>query len=306
MNVRRGRRRLAFATAQKYSNLSDDDRVAVGELEARGFRVDAAVWDDPAVDWPSYDAVVVRSCWDYHLAPARFLSWVDGLDHAGVTVWNPPALLRWNADKHYLIDLERAGLPVVPTAWLHRADAGRLPQFLEGLGWPEVVMKPAVSASAFRTVRVRRDRRPEALAAARHILAHGDLLVQPFLDAVVSTGEWALMFFDGVFSHAVVKRPADGDFRVQQEWGGRETAATPASATLEVAQRAVAHAGPSLYARVDGVAHEGRFLVMELELIEPFLFFLYDVAAAPRFADVIERRLGGSESPARHQRSARS
>lgn len=253
--------------------------------------MDAVVWDDEAVDWRAYDAVVVRSCWDYHLAPARFRAWVDLLDEAGVTLWNPPALLRWNADKHYLLDLERAGIPVVPTAWLRRADAEQLPEFLGGLAWPEVVMKPAVSASAFRTVRVRCDRRDRALAAARHILEHGDLLVQPFLETVVSEGEWALMFFDGVYSHAVLKQPAEGDFRVQQEWGGRDAPATPAAVMLDAAQRAVGLAGASLYARVDGVAHQGAFLVMELELIEPFLFFSSAAAATRRFADAIERGL---------------
>ena len=300
--------RLAFATSEGYRALTADDRLAVVELERRGWLAEAAVWTDPHVAWKRYDGLVVRSCWDYHLAPDRFLSWLGAVEAGGTAVWNPPDLIRWNTDKRYLDDLARAGIGVVPTHRLSRTDAGRLDAFLDGIEWPEVVMKPAVSASAFRTRRVSlgrdglarerggrespaRDRGngDGAREAAAHILDHGDLLVQPFLPVVEREGEWSLVFFDGCYSHAVLKRPASGDFRVQGEWGGREQTAGPPVHVLEAAARAATTRGRALYARVDGVVHEGVFLVMELELIEPVLFFANEPAAPARFADAIEK-----------------
>jgi glutathione synthase/RimK-type ligase-like ATP-grasp enzyme len=251
------------------------------------------VWDAPGVAWDAYAAVVVRSCWDYHRRLAEFLAWAEALMREGVPLWNDAATLRWNADKSYLRELALRGVAVVPTLWLEPAEQPDLAALLEREGWPEAVVKPAVSASAegaWLTTPSRARHEGPALSA---LLRRGHVLVQPRLPEVMAEGEWSLVFFEGAFSHAVRKRPQPGEFRVQEEFGGSVESATPPAALLDDAAQALRAAGRSaLYARVDGVLRAGRLMLMELELIEPHLFLLDAEGAADRFANAIAARLG--------------
>lgn len=279
---------IAFATYDQTPSLTDDDRPAADALAARGADVRAAVWDDPAVDWRDFDAVVVRSCWDYHLRPREFLAWVAGVEAAGVPLWNPPDVVRWNFEKTYLRDLERRGVPVVPTAWVERGANLDLRAILEREGWARAVVKPTVSLSAHETWVTSVERAREDEPAARRTLARGGVMVQPFVEEVVSGGEWSLVFFAGEYSHAVLKRPANGDFRTQSDFGGSKTVAEPPAHVLGAARRAVAAVdAPLLYARVDGVEVGGQLLLMELELIDPELYFSKVPEAAARFAGAL-------------------
>jgi glutathione synthase/RimK-type ligase-like ATP-grasp enzyme len=279
---------IAFATYDESPSLTDDDRAAAAALEARGARVRAAVWDDPKVAWREFDAVVVRSCWDYHLRPREFLAWVDALEAAGVALWNPPAVVRWNVEKTYLRDLARRGVPVVPTVWLGPGEEPGLAAVLEREGWARAVVKPTVSLSAYETWVTSAERASGDEPAARRMLARGGVMVQPFLEEVVAGGEWSVVFFGGAYSHAVLKRPAAGDFRTQSDFGGSKTVADPPARVLDAARRALdAVDGPLLYARVDGVEVGGRLLLMELELVDPELFFSKVPEAGARFADAL-------------------
>ncbi|HSF41657.1 MAG TPA: hypothetical protein VLT87_17795 [Thermoanaerobaculia bacterium] len=280
--------RIAFVTHAGRPDLADDDRLAAAEISRRGARVEAAVWDDPHVDWSGFDRVVLRSCWDYHLRLPEFLGWLGGLERAGAPVWNPPAVVRGNADKGYLADLAAGGVPVVATMRVERGAAADLASILDERGWTDAVVKPAVSASAFLTRRVRREEAVEAQADFEHLLALSAALVQPFLPEVQSGGEWSLLFFAGEYSHAVLKRPRAGDFRVQTEHGGSTLAQRPSPALVAQARQVLEHIpGPWLYARVDGVEVDGTFLLMELELIEPSLFLACDREAPARFATAV-------------------
>lgn len=278
--------RLAFATWRGLPELNADDRRAAEALRGRGARVDPVVWDAPGVDWTAFDAVVVRSVWDYHLRPREFLRWVDRVEEAGIRLLNPPAVLRWNHHKSYLRDLDARGVATVPTAWLDHGSRPHLGAMLAERGWAEAVVKPAVSASAHETWRTS----PTAAAADQDrflaLLLAGDVLVQPLVPEVQSPGEWSLVFFGGLFSHAMLKRPREGDFRVQEELGGRAEWTVPAPALVEQAAQALAAAPAAcLYARVDGVERGGRLILMEMELIEPVLYFEADPGAAGRFAE---------------------
>src|SRR5690606_23087593 len=238
-----------------------------------------------------------------------FLDWAEGIERAGANLWNPAAVVRWNADKRYLGELARAGVPVVPTAWLLRGEEADLAAVLEARGWDRVVVKPSVSATAYRTwvtdpARVRSD--PSHVDRLREILRDTDAMVQPYVPEVVSEGEWSFIFLaDGAggpaLSHAVPKRPAAGDFRVQDEHGGSASLAIP---PVRLKERVTGIASSlwcllpaqPLYARVDGVAvrpetHPGGFLLMELELIEPMLFLGAEPAAGARLADAVAGRL---------------
>ena len=283
--------RVALATSRDVPDLTADDRRLAAALRRRGARAEAAVWDDAAVDWPRFDRVVIRSCWDYHLAPERFLAWVAAREADGTSLWNPPALLRGNVHKSYLERLAADGAAVVPTRWLRRGAAAALADVLAAEGWSEAVVKPAVSASAFRTFVVGRGAARQRQRDLDALLAERDVLVQPLVAEVVSGGEWSLVFLPDGFSHAVLKRPRAGDFRVQSEFGASTAAAPPPPALLRDAEAIVARLpAPWLYARVDGVESGGGLLLMELELIEPALFFGECPAAAERMARAILTR----------------
>jgi hypothetical protein len=273
-------------------DLAPDDRLLLPALAAVGIEGAAAVWDDPAVDWGRFAAVVVRSCWDYHHKLEGFEAWTRRLESAGIPLWNPAPLLRWNARKTYLLDLAARGVPIVPTRFLHPAEVPSLDAVLEDAGWPEAVVKPVVSASAHETWRAARGRAPDAARFAR-LAARMPVMVQPFLREVEREGEWSLCFFDGGYSHAVLKRPRPGDFRVQTDHGGVAGRAEASEALVASGAAALAAAeAETVYARVDGCVLDGVFHLMELELLEPGLFLALEPGAPDRFAAAVRRRLG--------------
>jgi glutathione synthase/RimK-type ligase-like ATP-grasp enzyme len=283
--------RIALATQASLPHLNADDRRLVPAFAARGVHATAVVWDDPAIDWSTFDAVVIRSCWDYHLRHDTFLDWVARLERAGVPVFNPPAVIRWNSEKGYLRELAERGVGVVPTRWIDTGSATTLHDVLHDAGWDDAVVKPSISASAHETWRTSRSAALRDEPRFRSLLARGRVLVQPFMREVVDAGEWSLMFLGGQFSHAMLKRARSGDFRVQSEHGGSATLEAPGAHVIEQARRAL-HAAPGgedtiLYARVDGCIVNGEFVLMELELIEPLLYLAEHPDAPARFADAL-------------------
>lgn len=279
---------IALVTYDKLPDLSPDDQLFRAALERCGVDARATVWDDPAVDWAAFDAIIVRSCWDYYLRYEPFMRWIDQRAREDVVLWNPPALLKWNADKQYLRELEERGIPVVPTRWVERGAATSLADIAASTGWREAVVKPAISASAHSTWRVSLPPSEEDSLRFDREVALRTVLVQPLLEEVARDGELSLVFLGETFSHAVIKRPKPGDFRVQHEHGG---SAELVSASDEViAQAAAALAGapaPTLYARVDGCIVNDAFVLMELELLEPSLFFSLEPDAANRMASLV-------------------
>ncbi|HKR77010.1 MAG TPA: hypothetical protein VJR95_10105 [Rhodanobacter sp.] len=282
---------LAIATSAAYPTIQPDDAHLAASLAALGIEPQVCVWNDPGVDWARHDAVLVRTIWDYFEHYDAFLAWLDRLEHAGVPVINPVALMRWNSDKRYLLQLESLGVPTIPTRLAPREG---LHETLATFRGREVVVKPVVSGGAWRTVRGTVGDAAFDLSVSE--LPPGDYLLQPFVQAIVDDGEWSLLFFDGEFSHAVIKRPATGDYRVQSQYGGRTDAIEPDATTLAAARHVLATCaalghGDAGYARVDGVVEDGQFLLMEVELIEPFLFLAGRPDAAERCARSIAARL---------------
>jgi len=280
---------LFCATSESIPSLTEDDQGLIAPLAKRDIEARAAVWSDRNIPWSNADAVLIRSCWDYHLRLEEFLGWIAGLEEAGVQVWNPPAMVRWNADKIYLRELERRGVPIVPTLWPE--EGFRLQQELRERAWKKAVVKPRVSATAYRTVLTTADE-ANAQALVDDLLRGPGAMVQKFIEEISSRGEWSLIFFSGDFSHAVIKTPQAGDFRVQHDFGGSEQIAEAPDSVIQAARRAVATVESiPLYARVDGVESGGQFLLMELELIEPALFLKLSEGGAERFAEAIRARV---------------
>jgi len=281
---------IGLVTYEKYPSLTDDDRPLIDELHALGVAAQPVLWDAED-DWTQYDALVLRSCWDYHLRPHDFTQWLDRVEHDGVALWNPGAVVRWNLHKRYLRDLERAGVRIPETVWLDHGDRRTLADVMGQQGWSECVVKPAVSASATHTWRVRKD--DVASVPFERLLAGSDVLVQELIPEVAVAGEWSVMMIDGEVSHAAIKRPKAGDFRVQWEHGGTADPA-PVSDALRRSATDVVRLIPGawLYARVDGVVTSRGFVLMELECIEPHLFFEFHPDSRRRFAQALARRSG--------------
>lgn len=279
---------MAFATYQRLPHLIDDDRRVVAQLAHHRIAADAAVWDDATVDWAGYDAVVIRSCWDYHLRHAEFAAWLNRLAALTVPVWNPVSLVRWNMDKHYLLELQSRGVNVVPTMALQQGALIDLSALLESQSWDQAVVKPTVSATAYGTWRTSAATARQDQARFAELLGRSGILVQPFAEEVSAQGEWSLIFFHTGYSHAVLKRPQAGDFRVQEEWGGATRATTPPPTLIQQAEAILATIPePWLFARVDGVDRAGTLMLMELELIEPSLYMEEAEDAPARFAEAI-------------------
>jgi glutathione synthase/RimK-type ligase-like ATP-grasp enzyme len=286
---------VALVTYAALPELTVDDRWLVDALASRGIRAVPVIWDDPSVDWTAFTAVVIRSCWDYYHRHADFLAWVAQLEAAGIPLWNPPPVLRWNAEKTYLCELARRGVSVIPTRLVEHGENVSLASVLEGEAWERAVVKPAISAAAHDTWCTSRASAVADEPRFERMVAAGRVLVQPFVDAVRDDGELSMLFFGGEYSHAVRKLPRTGDFRVQAEHGGTAVACEP-SADIIAQAEAVLDAGlpgmgECLYARVDGCVVDGRFTLMELELLEPALFLGTHPAAPDRLASALLRRM---------------
>ncbi len=270
----------------------DGDHLVRLGLEARGLTVAARRWDDRGA-WEAGAVVVLRSTWDYAGRVDEFRAWLDRLDAAGVVVRNPTDLVRWNLHKAYLLELERRGVPVVPTRLVERGSDLSLHEVAAAAGWDDVVVKPAVAATARLTIHQARE---GTTVTARHfvdLVGAEDVLVQPFLSAVVAEGEVSIVAIGGEPTHAVRKRAQPGDWRVQINFGGTDERIPLDDELLAVAFRALgALDAPPAYARVDVARHEGRYHLMELELIEPELFFDHAPEAARRLAALLAAEIG--------------
>ncbi|MEP7065820.1 MAG: hypothetical protein ABI889_07290 [Gemmatimonadota bacterium] len=292
--------RVALITYSGVPAITTDDRLLRDALVARGAEVDARPWDERA-DWSSYHRIVLRSCWNFHHLPKEFLLWINEVkeSHDG-SLRNSPELVAWSVDKRYLKDLDAHGIAIVPTIWVSAVegtDAPNLDALIAEQGWVEgVVVKPAISATAHQTWLVEPGSAEDHQARFESTLASlpSGVMLQPFLPEI-HEGEWSLIFLGGEFSHAVVKRPASGDFRVQGNFGGTVERRDPVPSLIEDARavlRAAAEATDTrveeiLYARVDGIDRNGTLLLMELEVIEPQLFFSHAPSAAARMAELI-------------------
>jgi glutathione synthase/RimK-type ligase-like ATP-grasp enzyme len=272
--------------------LCEDDRLLASALADAGVTAVPAVWSDGSLDWTSFDALVMRSPWDYFERDVEFRSWLDARIASRVLMCNSSDVVAWNYDKRYLRDLEAAGVALVPTICIGRGEKADVAELARERGWDEIVIKPTISGGAYRTHRFFVGDAAAYAGEIQQVLSDRSLLVQPFLHEIVSGGELSVLFFDGVFSHAVLKRPGPGDYRVQFQHGGTDHPVDLDPRLVEQARGCVL-ASPSLpvYARVDGVIKDGQFLLMELEVFEPLMFLRHHPQAPGRFARAVCDRL---------------
>jgi hypothetical protein len=280
---------VALATCRELPEPDPDEAPTLAALRAAGIEAGTIAWDDPDADFSVARLTVLRATWNYPEDPQGFLAWVERT--AAVTeLWNPLAAVRWNLHKGYLLELERAGVPVVPTRLVRQGEAVTLAEILADRGWSDVVIKPAISAASRLTLRSGPETREAGEAHLRRLAAREDVLIQPYVPSVDSHGERALVWIDGELTHAVRKSPRFSGV------GESVTGPLPISAAeAEVAHAALAVVDtPLLYARIDvAPGSDGSPQVMEFELMEPSLFFPFSAAALDRFVHGVERRLSG-------------
>ncbi len=301
--------RIALVTAQEALGLDQDLNPLLEALQAEGAEAEAICWD-AEVDWARYQAAILRSTWDYVPRLPDFLAWCTRT--AQVTrLLNPPEVVRWNTDKHYLLDLHRAGVPVVPTRFVEPGEhpLGALETFLhrgelsvgQGTTFREFVLKPTIGAGSKDAARYHVDDQSHALNHLERLLTQGrSAMLQPYLASVDTRGETAVLAFEGGFSHAIRKGPLlrRGAGLVEGLFAPEEiTPRIPTPEEQRVAEAALrAMPFPTLlYARIDLIEDEaGRPVILELELTEPSVFFAQGPGSAERFAKAILRRVQGT------------
>jgi glutathione synthase/RimK-type ligase-like ATP-grasp enzyme len=283
---------ILVATSAALPGLAPDDRLLLRALRALGLSAEPAVWEDPHAAWHQASLCVIRSTWDYAYRRSEFLAWAERTA-ASLALWNPAPVVVWNTHKRYLVDLADRGVPTVPTRVLAAGTPVSLDAVVRETGWDTVILKAAVAQTGRYLRRVAPDDRDAGQRHLDRLLPHEDMLLQPFLPGVTAEGETSLVFVNGAFSHAVRKRPAAEDFRVHDDYGGSVDPVDATEPQREVAEAALAAAGaPLLYGRVDLVPGPTGPVVMELELVEPDLYFRTAPGSAERMARAIAALVG--------------
>ncbi len=267
------------------------DELLIEPLNKLGWEVEVVSWRAKE-NWNRFDVVIVRSTWDYQDEPERFMEVLESIDAADCRLENALGTIKWNLDKRYLADLERRGIQIVPTKFSDHFDLEILRDAFDTFGCDEIVIKPCISANADDTFRLTREGLVEWSVKLESLFARRPHMVQPFIQSVVQNGEYSLFYFDGKYSHAILKTPKAGDFRVQEEHGGILQRVGPSDELRAAGSRVMSAVSPTpLYARIDFVLERDEPMLMEIELIEPSLYFNLDSDSAERFAHAFDKRM---------------
>ena len=282
--------KIALLTCSTWPGMQEKEHAIAQEFSAH-IQADVVVWNDPAVNFSDYQCLVFRTTWDYFEQPEAFSAWLEKIAQLGIKTINPIAVIRRNQHKFYLKQLQELGVAIIPTVFIEKSSAVDLATQIPP-HWQKLIIKPAVSGGAYLTRLFDRTEIASVVADYTSIAETRDLLLQPFMPEIQEQGELSLLFFGGEFSHAVLKKPNSGEFRVQSQFGGNYHAIEVSEDLIATAAKIIATFGGDLaYARVDGIIADGQFLLMELELIEPDLYFDYATGAKKRYIAALEAAL---------------
>ncbi|MGY6743470.1 MAG: ATP-grasp domain-containing protein [Cecembia sp.] len=274
------------------SNEVNEDIILENLLRELGLDFSVEIWSDPKVNWCDYSLLLIKSPWDYFDRYEEFKNWCHTIKEYGIPTLNAMDTILWNSDKWYLQDIEKKGFPIVPTQFLKKQAPLQLERYFQQFNTDTLVIKPTVSGGAKNTIKIQKSHWQEHEATVQAWLEEEDFMVQPFVEEVAKTGECSYIFFNNKFSHAILKSPKQGEFRVQHFFGGQIHPITPSEKELDYMQQIVdAFAADCLYARVDGVWTDGVFYLMELELIEPYLFLFVSAEAQQNYKKAIEKQV---------------
>ncbi len=263
----------------------------VGEaLQNRGYQVHRTNWDNPEFDWSTTRAVLFRTTWDYFERFEEFWEWIESIEGKTQLI-NSYDILKWNSDKHYLQDLEKARIRTIPTRFIEPGETRSLMQLIQEAQWDnqEVILKPAIAAGAHHTYRLNKENVHELEDTFTELIKKESMLLQPFQRNILTKGEISFMVFGGKYSHAILKKAKSGDFRVQDDFGGTVHDYTPTEDEIEFAEYVASKCAElPVYARVDVIwDNDNKLAVSELELIEPELWFRNSPNAAKLMAQSV-------------------
>lgn len=264
---------VCYETEKLGAYALQEDSMLLKLLQKKGWDVQPVQWHNKSIHWLEFDLVILKSPWDYHYQFSAFMGWLSEVNRLGVQILNPYTIVQWNSDKHYLQEMIHEGFNVIPSVFLEPGKQHDLRSLFDHFKTDQLIVKPCISAGSKQTITVTSENIDQHITAIHEMTREESFMVQPFLPQIYE-GELSYIFFHGIFSHCILKKPKAGDFRVQLGFGGTTHVQKPGASEIKAAQVFVDRfAGNCLYARVDGVMIDGKFTLMELELIEPMLYF---------------------------------
>ena len=257
-----------------FDELFAEDKLLQRGFEAQGIEADIVVWNDPHIDWNNYNVALIRSTWDYFDHKDLFLEVLSQIETSTCKLYNSLEAVRWNMDKHYMLDLEKWDVPIIPTHLASKLGVDEIRKIFVNRGWQTAVIKPTIGLAGSYTHKVNLGEL-EGIARKLQLDHPGqEFIIQPFIESVVDEGEWSFIYFNGELSHVLLKKPAPDDYRVQGIYGGTIQSAEPRPEDLVQAEGVMAKLPfDILQARLDFVRVDGRLSIIEVELIEPILSF---------------------------------
>ena len=284
-------KKVGFITCQEYNQLAKDEQYLIAPFKAAGIEIVPVIWDQP-INYEVFDLLLFRSAWDYHEKTAVFEAWLAELKKIKTPIYNPIPLIEENYDKRYLKKLQDKGFPIIPTLFFDNVKAIDLTQIMKDQQWEKGVIKPVISMSAYHTYSFDQTNCQTLQAQLVNYYGNTKVMVQQFAKEITEEGEWSLVFYDKQYCMAALKMPKKGDFRVQSELGGTITYPTPSANIIAEAKAILdSYDEEILYARMDGIIHNGHFQLMEAELIDPELYFRAGEKGQQGFLQAVLRRL---------------
>jgi glutathione synthase/RimK-type ligase-like ATP-grasp enzyme len=278
-------KKIAFLTMDSLENFECYDHLLVMPFNQSGWEVEEISWCKENVNWNDYESVIVRSTWDYQNNHKKFLLVLENINNSSATLFNDFKTIKWNMNKTYLQDIQERGINIVPTIWEKNFTVEKLKKYFAVLSTDEIIIKPNISANADNTYLLKEGGIENFAPILSSVFKSINYMVQPFMKNIIREGEYSLFYFDGKYSHTILKTPKEDDFRVQEEHGGRLKLINADLQQQKIAQNIISKLNPiPLYARVDLVRDQkDSFALMELELIEPSLYFQLDQESPQRF-----------------------
>jgi glutathione synthase/RimK-type ligase-like ATP-grasp enzyme len=279
--------KIALLTCENLPNLTPADQLLIPALAKHSVYAEAVLWDDKNIDWQDYDYLIFRNTWDYFEKENEFNIWLDTIEKMGIKTLNTIKTINQNKHKFYLRDLEKKGIKIIPTCFIDKTTNLDLATLIPSQ-WKKAVVKPAFSAGSYLTAAFDMVDVNKINEQYLSIASEKELLVQEFMPEVQTLGETSFIFFNKKFSHCVNKKPIEGDFRVQVQFGGKYQLVNPTAILIQKAQEIVnTFAEDLLYARVDGIIIENELHLMEIECIEPDLYFNLSEGSMDKFVNAI-------------------
>jgi glutathione synthase/RimK-type ligase-like ATP-grasp enzyme len=279
--------KVALLTCQKLPNLLETDQLLIPELAKHNIDAKAVIWDDATINWKDFDLLVFRNTWDYYEKQIEFDAWLNQIEKLGIRTLNSISIINQNKHKFYLRELQKQGFKILPTVFIDKTENLNLSEIIPN-HWQKAVIKPAYSAGSYQTSVFEISEIEKINQEYATIASQKELLLQQFMPEIQTLGETSFIFFNKKYSHAVNKKPIEGEFRIQSQFGGIYTLANPNSALIAQAQNLVnTFSEDLLYARVDGICIENELHLMEIECIEPDLYFNLSEGSLEKFVNSI-------------------